>query len=152
QDLNGLESNILGALRNCAAFITVMHPRGKIVRANGSEHVRASVWIEQEIAIATYIQRVEKRPLPVIAFVHESVGHEGIRDLLHLNPIPFSDESEILAALPLRLLPWKGLPATGIRIQLQSGRQTLQDGHRVRQLVIRLVNDSSQRITELDCE
>jgi integrase len=42
QDLNGLESNILGALRSCAAFITVMHPRGKIVRRNGSEHSRAS--------------------------------------------------------------------------------------------------------------
>ena len=73
QDLSGLESNILDALHNCARFITVMHPRGRIVRPNGTDHVRASVWIEQELAIATYIQRMEKRPLPVIAFVHESV-------------------------------------------------------------------------------
>jgi len=109
QDLAGLDSSILGALRDCAALITVMHPRGKIVRPDGSELVRASVWIEQEIAIATYIQRVEKRRLPVIAFVHKSVGREGIRDLLHLNPIPFSDESEVLAALPARLREWKGL-------------------------------------------
>src|SRR5881392_1195900 len=78
QDLNGLDSNILGALRDCAAFITVMHPRGRITRPDGTTHVRASVWIEQEIAIATYIQRVEKRSLPVIAFVHESVGREGV--------------------------------------------------------------------------
>jgi hypothetical protein len=42
------------------------------------------VWIEQEIAIATYIQRIEKRTLPIIAFKHESVGRERIRDLLHL--------------------------------------------------------------------
>src|SRR6266700_1481487 len=106
QDLNGLDSNILGALRECAAFITVMHPRGKIKRPDGSIQIRASVWIEQEIAIATYIQRVEKRPLPVIAFVHESVGREGIRDLLHLNPISFADESEVLAALPKLLEAW----------------------------------------------
>jgi hypothetical protein len=30
--LNGLDSNILGALHDCAALITVMHPRGNIVR------------------------------------------------------------------------------------------------------------------------
>src|SRR5208282_5787967 len=57
QDLNGLDTNILHALRNCVAFITVMHPRGEIRRPDGSTLFRASVWIEQEIAIATYIQR-----------------------------------------------------------------------------------------------
>lgn len=113
QDLNGLDTNILGALRDCAGFITVMHPRGKIVRPDSSTHIRASVWIEQEIAIGTYIQRVEKRPLPVIAFIHESVGREGIRDLLHLNPISFRDETEILAALPELLTSWKTLTAPG---------------------------------------
>jgi hypothetical protein len=51
-DLNGLNDNILNGLRNCAGFIAVIHPRGKIVRPDGSSHVRASVWIEQEIAIA----------------------------------------------------------------------------------------------------
>lgn len=112
QDLNGLDANILTALRDCAAFITVMHPRGTITRPDGSTHIRASVWIEQEIAIATYIQRVEKRTLPVIAFVHESVGREGIRDLLHLNPIRFSSEDDVLAALPNLLAPWKNLTST----------------------------------------
>jgi hypothetical protein len=56
-------------------------------------------WIEQEIAIATYIQRAEKKPLPVIAFVHESVGREGIRDPIHLNPIRFTDKSDLLATI-----------------------------------------------------
>ena len=32
QDLNGLDSNILAALRDCSGFITVLHPRGTIVR------------------------------------------------------------------------------------------------------------------------
>jgi hypothetical protein len=60
QDLSGLESNILDALHNCAGFITVMHPRGRIVCPDWTDHVRASVWIAQELAIATYIQRMEK--------------------------------------------------------------------------------------------
>jgi hypothetical protein len=87
QDLNGLDDNILKALRDCVGFIAVFHPRGNITRPDGSVLTRGSIWIEQEIAIATYIQRVENRPLPIIAFKHSSVGREGIRDLLHLNPI-----------------------------------------------------------------
>jgi hypothetical protein len=149
QDLNGLDSNILGALHECAGFITVMHPRGRILRPDGSEHVRASVWIEQEIAIATYIQRVEKLELPVIAFIHRSVGREGIRDLLHLNPISFTDESDVLAALHDRLEKWKGLPATGLRVRLQSVNANYQEGHRIRRLEVILVNDSNQSISKL---
>src|SRR6185437_4183106 len=100
QSLSGLDDNILRALRDCAAFITVLHPRGTIDHPDGSAHVRASVWIEQEIAIATYIQRVENRTIPIIAFRHVAVGREGMRDLLQLNPIEFTDESEVLAKLP----------------------------------------------------
>jgi hypothetical protein len=153
QDLNGLDSNILNALRDCGAFITVLHPRGVITRPDKSVHVRASVWIEQEIAIATYIQRVEKRPFPIIAFKHESVGREGIRDLLHLNPIEFTDEKEVLAALPARLEKWKTLRAPqGVEIKLQSVNSHLQDGHVIRKVQIVLVNDTSERITGYDCE
>jgi hypothetical protein len=38
QDLNGLDTNILGALRDCVAFITVLHPRGEIERPGGVRH------------------------------------------------------------------------------------------------------------------
>jgi hypothetical protein len=110
QDLNGLETNILSALRGCAALIVVLHPRGTIERPDDSPVVRASVWIEQEIAIATYIQRVERRPLPIIAFKHVTVGREGLRYLLQLNPIEFTHESEVLAHLPKRLKEWRDLP------------------------------------------
>jgi hypothetical protein len=61
--LNGLEENILRALRECVAFITVLYPRGDIVRPAGSKPALASTWIEQEIAIATYILIVGSRPL-----------------------------------------------------------------------------------------
>ena len=125
-----------------------LHPRGKIVRPDGTSHIRASVWIEQEIAIATYIQRIEKRPLPVIAFVHKSVGREGLRDLVHLNPIEFTDEADVLGVLPALLQKWRGLRPTKIDVELQSGRVVLRDGHRTRQLLVSLVNDTNDRIVK----
>ena len=151
QDLNGLDSNILAALRDCAAFITVLHPRGEIRRPDGSVHVRASVWIEQEIAIATYIQRVEKRSLPVIAFVHKSVGREGIRELLHLNPIPFTSEDEVILELSSRLQSWKTLINGGTHLQLKANQRSLEEGHWIRKAIVTLVNDSNQRIDSFNC-
>jgi hypothetical protein len=154
QDLKGLDSNILTKLRECAGFITVMHPRGKISRPDGSELVRASVWIEQEIAIATYINEVEKRRLPVIAFRHSLVGLEGLRGLIQLNPIEFTDDMEILAQLPHLLEPWKSLPPSAdIRLDVNSTMPVRQqDGHEIRQLVFTLVNDSNSRIREFSGE
>jgi hypothetical protein len=152
QDLNGLDANILAALRDCAALITILHPRGEIERPDGSVQIRASVWIEQEIAIATYIQRVERRSLPIIAFKHASVSREGIRDLLHLNPIEFTHESEVLAALPERLAAWRSLKPFGVQVKLTSIRNTPQDGHPIRKLVVTLFNDTGQRIKNYDLE
>jgi hypothetical protein len=152
QDLEGLDTNILNHLRDAAGFITVLHPRGKIVRPSGSELIRASVWIEQEIAIATYIQRIEKRPLPVIAFIHKSVGREGIRDLLHLNPIEFTNEDDVLAALPARLQAWQNLPASEIRVELQATNRRYDSGHWISDLLVNLVNKSDKRIGEYTCE
>ena len=153
QDLNGLDVNILGALRNCVGFITVLHPRGTITRPDGSVQTRASVWIEQEIAVATYIQRVEKRSLLIIAFKHAAVDREGIRDLLHLNPIEFTDETEVLAALPERLKSWTPLLKTsGISLHLISTGNTLQGHHTIRSLEMAVVNETNERITEYNAE
>jgi hypothetical protein len=150
QDLNGLVTNILTKLHECEAFITVMHPRGAINRPDGPALIRASVWIEQEIAIATYIRQMENRPLPVIAFKHRSVCLEGIRSLVQLNPIEFTQESEVLAALPGLLGQWKGMPATGIRPQIKTTTTMRHhDGHGLRELQFSIVNDSAKRIREI---
>jgi hypothetical protein len=149
-DLAGLDANILQALSDCSAFITVLHPRGAVVRPNRSEHIRASVWIEQEIAIATYIQRAEQRPLPVIAFIHRSVGLEGLRSLIHLNPIVFSNEMEILTALPALLQPWGKLSYTGIELRLESSAPTMRDGHAVRQVKLKIANQTNGTIEKYD--
>ena len=152
QDLNGLDTNILGALRDCVAFITVLHPRGEIKRPGGSVLVRASVWIEQEIAVATYIKRVEKRSLPIIAFRHKSVGREGIRDVLNLNPIEFTDESEVLAELQKGLLSWRSLKPTGVELQLTSKTNRQQDDHAIRMLETTLVNETNYLIDTYELE
>ena len=151
QDLGGLDTNILNALRDCLALIVVMHPRGTITHG-GSSRVRASVWIEQEIAIATYIQRVDKRPLPIIAFIHRDVGREGIRDLLSLNPIPFESDDDVLGVLRDRLPLWKSLQPFGVHIELKSEKRSPHDEHPVRQLSVTLVNDSPRRITAYTCD
>jgi hypothetical protein len=152
QDLNGLDANILSAMRDCVAFITVLHPRGEITRPDGSKVIRASVWIEQEIAVATYIQRVENRTLPIIAFKHRSVSREGIRDLLHLNPIDFTREDEILAELPNRLSSWKLLKPSGIELRLTSKAIGQQDGHAISKLQTTLVNETNYPIEKYDLE
>ncbi len=152
QDLNGLDANILRALHDCVAFITVMHPRGEINRPGKSVLTRASVWIEQEIAIATYIQRVENRSLPIIAFKHKLVGREGIRDLLHLNPIEFTDEAEVLAELPKRLETWKSLKPSGIELQLASKPLRQENGHPIRVLETTLVNETTTLIDSYELE
>lgn len=149
QDLSGLVSNILGKLSECDAFITVMHPRGTVSRPSAPPVIRASAWIEQEIAIATYICHIEKRPLPVIAFKHKSVGLEGIRTLVQLNPIEFVQEGEVLAALPPLLERWKTLPPTGIALEITGSNPVRKDGHDLRQLTFSIVNNSSNRIREI---
>jgi hypothetical protein len=149
-DFNGLRDNILKAIQNCIGFIAVMHPRGTIIRPDGTRLTRASVWVEQEIAIAAYIQFTAKKTLPVIVFIHESVGREGIRDLLHLNPIAFKDEADVLKLLPNHLELWKTNPTGTLRLELESHRKGQQDGHHQFQLDVYLVNDSNRRIETYD--
>lgn len=146
-DLGGLDRNIFNALHDCVAFITVLHPRGAITRPDKSVVVRASVWIEQEIAIAAYIQHVEKRPLQVIAFRHASVDREGLRDFLQLNPIGFKHESEILAALPELLRKLKPTSVSEIELKLESLPKQQQDGHVIRTLRLKLITGSNERIS-----
>jgi hypothetical protein len=117
---------------------------------NPRDDEKWNVCFEQEISIATYVQRAEKRKLPVVAFIHKSVGRAGIRDLLHLNPMSFTNESEVLAGLRERLLEWTGLAVTGLRVQLRSGKPTHQDGHSKRRLEVTLMNDTNEPITKLN--
>jgi hypothetical protein len=110
--LEGLTKNILGSLDRAIGLITIMHPRGTVTfndAAGSHEQVRASVWIEQEIAIAAYITEVLKQPISVAAFVHADIYREGMRDQLLLNPVSFTQDSEVLAQVRQVLLRWRDI-------------------------------------------
>lgn len=110
QSFEGVTENVLKALYRATAFIAIMHPRGNVSNPNGTTEapwVRGSVWVEQEIAIAAFITQALRLPMEQRAYVHESIRREGLRDKLHLNPIPFRNDSEILADLSSLLPTWK---------------------------------------------
>ncbi len=95
--VDGLSQNILGALHQAAGLVCVMHQRGGVFRGSQQVAVRGSVWIEQEIAIVTFMNHVLDRRIPVFFYVQKGVSIEGIRTVLHLNPrAEFTDESEVL--------------------------------------------------------
>jgi hypothetical protein len=107
-NLNGLHENIFDALAKSDGFITVIHRRGNISYGPDKHEAldRASVWIEQEIAIAAYIQRTTKNDLLTAAYIEKGVGREGLRELLHLNPLEFTSNNQIITDLKATLNTW----------------------------------------------
>ena len=110
--LEALTRNVLEALNHSVGLIAIMHPRG-LVKFNGSDEcTRASVWIEQEIAIAAFMVQVLGRPLRVAAYIHKDIAREGMRMELQLNPVQFRRDDEVLAHLRQILPTWTKVAAT----------------------------------------
>ena len=105
--LGALTENILQALNGCAGLIIVMHPRGRVSGLHGERHTRASVWIEQEIAIAAFLTQILHKKLQVAAYAHKDIKLEGMREELQLNPVPFERNDEIFVHLIDVLHKWK---------------------------------------------
>lgn len=95
QSLEGLSTNILTALRRAAGIVIVMHKRGLVETPSGERFYRGSVWVEQEIAIAAFLQSIGRK-IPVAAYIEADIKREGLRDLIHLNPLSFNTHEEIL--------------------------------------------------------
>lgn len=111
-NLEGVTENILKKLLDAAGFIAIMHPRGNVSNPSDPTKphwVRGSVWVEQEIAIAAFISQALERPMHVRAYVHESILREGLRDKLHLNPVPFQTDAYVLQDLTSFLPSWSSL-------------------------------------------
>lgn len=108
-NLHGLNENILDALARATGFVTVLHRRGNVSFENKESIalVRASVWVEQEIAIAAFIQRTAKKKLLTAAYIENGVGREGIRELLHLNPLVFQTNEDVISDLRNCLSQWQ---------------------------------------------
>lgn len=109
EDLEGLSRNIFGALNKCVGFVAVMHHRGDVQTPSG-HHQRASVWIEQEIAITAFLRQVLDREIEVAVYFQEGIRREGVREQLILNPTPFSKDDEVLADLRAKIAAGKFRP------------------------------------------
>ena len=101
--LETLSENLLRRLYESVGLIVIMHHRGKI---EGRNTIRASVWIEQEVAIATLMQQILGRPLRVALFIQHGIAIEGIRQQIQLNPIEFTNNDEVIARLREILPKW----------------------------------------------
>lgn len=96
--LEGVTENILTKLASAEAFVAVIHPRGEIMlpgRAAPSR-VRASVWIEQEIAILAALAQVYRKPIKVQVYTKKGVAREGLRTFVMANPVEFENEEDVL--------------------------------------------------------
>lgn len=100
--LEGLSRNVFGALNKCVGLVAVMHHRGNVSTPQG-QHLRGSVWIEQEIAIAAFLTQAEGRDIPVVLYLQEGISLEGVRQQLHLNPVTFRNSGEVLSDFRQRI-------------------------------------------------
>jgi len=69
-------------LYESVGLIVIIHHRGKI---EGCNTIRASVWIEQEVAIATLMEQVLGRPLYVARRVAMNQKPERPKGLLQMQ-------------------------------------------------------------------
>lgn len=103
--LEGVTKNIFGALNRCVGFIVLLHRRGSV--SSPGKPIRASVWVEQEIAIAAFLRQALGRKIEVAAYIESEVALEGLRKQLLLNPKTFFHHQEVLDHIRLILPSWK---------------------------------------------
>jgi DNA-binding transcriptional ArsR family regulator len=92
----GVSSHILDSLSRCVGFVGIMHYRGLVTEPNQTSYERASVWIEQEIAIAAYRIHTLKETIPVQLYIQRDIKREGLRDKVMLNPTTFDSNEEVI--------------------------------------------------------
>lgn len=80
-----------------------MHHRGRVSTPEG-EHIRASVWVEQEVAIAAFLLQARGRMFEKpLAYVQRGIKLEGLREKIMLNPVGFDSSDEVVKDLGNRL-------------------------------------------------
>ena len=150
--VDGLSNHILRALYRAAGFICVMHPRGEMTTPDRQTVTRGSVWIEQEIAIAAFMQHDLGRTIPIFFYQHVGIGREGIRSVLLMNPrLTFTDDADVLAdlrrALPSAVFnPYQRYDLEP-KLSHRRVRPTSGDRHDY-QLIADITNVGEERITD----
>jgi len=154
KSLKGFNENILSKLNECVGLIAIMHPRGTVrFSAKGKKHVRGSVWIEQEIAIAAFMAQCLNREIEVEAFIHEAVKREGLREFLQLNPLSFVDDQQVLDQLPDTLKRWRVFSSQADAVVIVSYRPVRQSSEEHEyQLEVRLQNKGDSRVSKYQVE
>lgn len=102
ESAEGLTAHILAALGAFLGFVGIMHKRGEVKTPTGPFE-RASVWVEQEIAIVSYRVQVLGHEVALATYLEDGIKLEGMRASLLLNPRPFSSSSEVLADFETKL-------------------------------------------------
>src|SRR5216683_2291933 len=97
-DLTGVTESILGKLHDSVGFIAILHHRGTVTQLDRTI-TRASVWIEQEIAIAAFMGQILKRPLRTLGYYEQGIPLEGVRQFILLNAKPFTTSEEVIRDL-----------------------------------------------------
>lgn len=87
-DLEALTSKIFTNLNACSAFIAVLH--------NRDNTNCGSVWINQEIAIVSFVKYCMNKNIPTIVFIEKGVELEGLIKYLIANPVPYESNQEII--------------------------------------------------------
>jgi hypothetical protein len=147
--LEGLTAHILSSLERCVGFVAVAHQRGKVRRPH-DEIVRASVWVEQEIAIAAFIQHVLNRKIEVALYLQRGIQREGIREQLRLAPVEFDSTADVINDFRRRVADWKleVAPRQSLvaKWRFEAERRT-RERHDYR-LFVDLVNDGTTTVTD----
>jgi hypothetical protein len=102
QTLEGLTANIFRQLESCVGFVAVLHERGKVESA--LEHgYRAAVFIEQELAIVSFLNETRTENIDFIGYVQHGVMLEGIRGYLLMNPTQFTEDEQVIEDFAARI-------------------------------------------------
>jgi hypothetical protein len=155
--LDGLTTNIFKNMERAAAFVTVMHHRGVVKGRRGSpDRTRASVWIEQEIAIAAFLKHTRPFDLQVAAYAQKGLSREGVRDALILNAVEFESEDQVLADFESKLMGWNLRPQRSekpsVNVQLARKDQDIGSARHIYGLQMTLTNASAVSIPEIAYE
>ena len=145
--LEALSSNIFSNLAKASALVTVMHRRGTVTgRSGDTERIRASVWIEQEIAIAAFLSHTRGSKIEIAAYCQKGIALEGVRQHVIANAFEFETEDQILADFKLRLAKWSlsPLPSDEPRLDVRLGfdEKDIESERHEYQLNVALTNTS----------
>ncbi len=145
--LEGLTKNIFSELYNCKGFITVLHRRGKVASDVRS---RASVWVEQEIAIAAFINQVLEKDIKVVPLIQSGIKLEGVRKQLIFNPREFTSNSDALEFIRKKLSEWEVEPTNAEPLTLV---YRIKDKHITHErhdydFVLKVENNSEKNISD----